>query len=318
MIGSKFDFMGRRGIATVMSGVLLLISIGSLAISGLNLGLDFTGGSLVEVGLSKEVEPEEVRQYLTGKGFNNGTVQTFGSNTELLIRMPPQPSDTTDEAEIAASQAQLGANIFQALSARYPGMVLRQSNYVGPAVGDELANDGGLALLTALIVVMFYILMRFTKQFSVGAVVALAHDVIIVLGCFSLFQWTFDLTVLAALLAVIGYSLNDTIVVSDRIRENFRKIRKNASVDIINTSLNQTLGRTLVTSMTTLFVLLALLLAGGEVIRGFASALSIGVVIGTYSSIYVAANVLLMMNISREDLLVPEPEQDSNEDGSYP
>jgi preprotein translocase subunit SecF len=197
-------------------------------------------------------------------------------------------------------------------------MVLRQSNYVGPAVGDELANDGGLALLTALIVVMFYILLRFTKQFSVGAVVALAHDVIIVLGCFSLFQWTFDLTVLAALLAVIGYSLNDTIVVSDRIRENFRKLRRGSPVDIINTSLNQTLGRTLVTSMTTLFVLLALLFAGGEVIRGFASALSIGVLIGTYSSIYVAANVLLVMNISREDLLVPEPEQDGNEDGSYP
>ena len=318
MIGSKFDFMGRRKVATIMSGILLLASVVSLSFSGLNLGLDFTGGSLVEVGLSKEVEPEEVRRYLTGQGFTNGTVQTFGSNTELLIRMPPQPSDAVDEAEIAQSQAQLGDNIFQALLTQYPGMVLRQSNYVGPAVGDELANDGGLALLTALIVVMFYILLRFTKQFSVGAVVALAHDVIIVLGCFSLFQWTFDLTVLAALLAVIGYSLNDTIVVSDRIRENFRKLRRGAPVDIINTSLNQTLGRTLVTSMTTLFVLLALLFAGGEVIRGFASALSIGVLIGTYSSIYVAANVLLVMNISREDLLVPEPEQDGNEDGSYP
>ncbi len=318
MIGSKFDFMGRRKVATIMSGILLLISVVSLSFSGLNLGLDFTGGSLVEVGLSKEVEPEEVRRYLTSEGFTNGTVQTFGSNTELLIRMPPQPSDAVDEAEIAQSQAQLGDNIFQALLTQYPGMVLRQSNYVGPAVGDELANDGGLALLTALIVVMFYILLRFTKQFSVGAVVALAHDVIIVLGCFSLFQWTFDLTVLAALLAVIGYSLNDTIVVSDRIRENFRKLRRGSPVDIINTSLNQTLGRTLVTSMTTLFVLLALLFAGGEVIRGFASALSIGVLIGTYSSIYVAANVLLVMNISREDLLVPEPEQDGNEDGSYP
>ena len=318
MIGSKFDFMGRRKVATIMSGILLLASVVSLSFSGLNLGLDFTGGSLVEVGLSKEVEPEEVRRYLTGEGFTNGTVQTFGSNTELLIRMPPQPSDAVDEAEIAQSQAQLGDNIFQALLTQYPGMVLRQSNYVGPAVGDELANDGGLALLTALIVVMFYILLRFTKQFSVGAVVALAHDVIIVLGCFSLFQWTFDLTVLAALLAVIGYSLNDTIVVSDRIRENFRKLRRGSAVDIINTSLNQTLGRTLVTSMTTLFVLLALLFAGGEVIRGFASALSIGVLIGTYSSIYVAANVLLVMNISREDLLVPEPEQDGNEDGSYP
>ncbi|MDA8952432.1 protein translocase subunit SecF [Pseudomonadales bacterium] len=318
MIGSKFDFMGRRKVATIMSGILLLASVVSLSFSGLNLGLDFTGGSLVEVGLGKEVEPEEVRRYLTGEGFTNGTVQTFGSNTELLIRMPPQPSDAVDEAEIAQSQAQLGDNIFQALLTQYPGMVLRQSNYVGPAVGDELANDGGLALLTALIVVMFYILLRFTKQFSVGAVVALAHDVIIVLGCFSLFQWTFDLTVLAALLAVIGYSLNDTIVVSDRIRENFRKLRRGSPVDIINTSLNQTLGRTLVTSMTTLFVLLALLFAGGEVIRGFASALSIGVLIGTYSSIYVAANVLLVMNISREDLLVPEPEQDGNEDGSYP
>ncbi|MDB0050280.1 protein translocase subunit SecF [Pseudomonadales bacterium] len=318
MIGSKFDFMGRRKVATIMSGILLLVSVVSLSFSGLNLGLDFTGGSLVEVGLGKEVEPEEVRRYLTGEGFTNGTVQTFGSNTELLIRMPPQPSDAVDEAEIAQSQAQLGDNIFQALLTQYPGMVLRQSNYVGPAVGDELANDGGLALLTALIVVMFYILLRFTKQFSVGAVVALAHDVIIVLGCFSLFQWTFDLTVLAALLAVIGYSLNDTIVVSDRIRENFRKLRRGSPVDIINTSLNQTLGRTLVTSMTTLFVLLALLFAGGEVIRGFASALSIGVLIGTYSSIYVAANVLLVMNISREDLLVPEPEQDGNEDGSYP
>ena len=268
MIGSKFDFMGRRKVATIMSGILLLASVVSLSFSGLNLGLDFTGGSLVEVGLSKEVEPEEVRRYLTGQGFTNGTVQTFGSNTELLIRMPPQPSDAVDEAEIAQSQAQLGDNIFQALLTQYPGMVLRQSNYVGPAVGDELANDGGLALLTALIVVMFYILLRFTKQFSVGAVVALAHDVIIVLGCFSLFQWTFDLTVLAALLAVIGYSLNDTIVVSDRIRENFRKLRRGSPVDIINTSLNQTLGRTLVTSMTTLFVLLALLFAGGEVIRG--------------------------------------------------
>lgn len=318
MIGSKFDFMGRRKVATIMSGILLLASVVSLSFSGLNLGLDFTGGSLVEVGLGKEVEPEEVRRYLTGEGFTNGTVQTFGSNTELLIRMPPQPSDAVEEAEIAQSQAQLGDNIFQALLTQYPGMVLRQSNYVGPAVGDELANDGGLALLTALIVVMFYILLRFTKQFSVGAVVALAHDVIIVLGCFSLFQWTFDLTVLAALLAVIGYSLNDTIVVSDRIRENFRKLRRGSPVDIINTSLNQTLGRTLVTSMTTLFVLLALLFAGGEVIRGFASALSIGVLIGTYSSIYVAANVLLVMNISREDLLVPEPEQDGNEDGSYP
>ena len=221
--------------------------------------------------------------------------------------MPPQADD---------DQATLGDRIYQAVAGQYDDVKLRQSNFVGPAVGQELTEDGGLALLTALIVVMLYILFRFTKQFSVGAVVALAHDVIVVLGCFAIFHWTFDLTVLAALLAVIGYSLNDTIVVSDRIRENFRKIRKALPVDVINESLNQTLGRTLVTSMTTLFVLLALLFAGGEVIRGFALALSIGVVVGTYSSIYVAANVLLAMNITREDLLVPEKEE--NPEGSYP
>ncbi|MBV26914.1 MAG: protein translocase subunit SecF [Gammaproteobacteria bacterium] len=308
----QVDFMGKRLIAMVFSAVLLTVSLGSLFFQGLNLGLDFTGGSLVEVKLASKVDPQVVRGYLVESGFANGTVQTFGSDEDLLIRVPPQ-----QELGIAG-QASLGDDIFTALAAQYPDIVLQQSNYVGPAVGDELAQDGGLALLTALLVVMLYILFRFTKQFSVGAVVALAHDVIIVLGCFSLFRWTFDLTVLAALLAVIGYSLNDTIVVSDRIRENFRRARRGAPVEIINEALNQTLGRTLVTSLTTLFVLLALLLAGGEVISGFATALSIGVVIGTYSSIYVAANVLLIMNITREDLLVPEPKQDGNEDGSYP
>ncbi|MCH1597180.1 MAG: protein translocase subunit SecF [Pseudomonadales bacterium] len=312
MSALKIDFMGKRLMATFLSGALLLVALGSLLFQGLNLGLDFTGGSLVEVKLAEKVAPQTVRSFLVNAGFTNGTVQTFGSDEDLLIRVPPQ------QGVEGTSQANLGDEIFTALSAQYPGIVLQQSNYVGPAVGDELAEDGGLALLTALLVVMVYILFRFTKQFSVGAVVALAHDVAIVLGCFSVFRWTFDLTVLAALLAVIGYSLNDTIVVSDRIRENFRRARRGAPVEIINEALNQTLGRTLVTSLTTLFVLLALLFAGGEVIRGFATALSIGVVIGTYSSIYVAANVLLAMNISREDLLVPEPEQDSNEDGSYP
>ena len=308
----QVDFMGKRLMATFLSGALLLVALGSLFSQGLNLGLDFTGGSLVEVKLAEKVAPQTVRGYLVSAGFTNGTVQTFGSDEDLLIRVPPQ------QGVDGSSQASLGDEIFTALASQYPGIVLQQSNYVGPAVGDELAEDGGLALLTALLVVMLYILFRFTKQFSVGAVVALAHDVVIVLGCFSVFRWTFDLTVLAALLAVIGYSLNDTIVVSDRIRENFRRARRGTPVEIINEALNQTLGRTLVTSLTTLFVLLALLFAGGEVIRGFATALSIGVVIGTYSSIYVAANVLLVMNITREDLLVPEPEQDGNEDGSYP
>jgi preprotein translocase subunit SecF len=303
------DFMGKRKFALVLSASLLLMALLSLGFKGLNMGLDFTGGSLLEIGFSEEIDPEEVRSYLEGAGFNNGTVQYFGTNRDLLIRMPPQPG---------ANQSSLGDEIFAALKSQYPDGVLRQSNYVGPAVGDELTEDGGLALLTALIVVMIYILFRFTKQFSVGAVVALTHDVLVVLGLFSIFQWTFDLTVLAALLAVIGYSLNDTIVVSDRIRENFRKVRKLSPVDTINLSLNQTLGRTLVTSLTTLFVLLALLFAGGEVIRGFSLALSIGVLVGTYSSIYVAATTLLAMNISREDLLVPEPDDDANVDGSYP
>ena len=305
----QIDFMGKRKYALVLSAALLVTALLSLGSKGLNMGLDFTGGSLLEVGFTEEVDPEEVRNFLQGAGFNNGTVQYFGTNRDLLIRMPPQPD---------ANQSSLGDEIFVALKSQYPEAELRQSNYVGPAVGDELTEDGGLALLTALIVVMIYILFRFTKQFSVGAVVALTHDVLVVLGLFSIFQWTFDLTVLAALLAVIGYSLNDTIVVSDRIRENFRKLRKSSPVETINQSLNQTLGRTLVTSLTTLFVLLALLFTGGEVIRGFALALSIGVMVGTYSSIYVAATTLLAMNISREDLLVPEPDDDANPDGSYP
>ena len=305
----SFDFMSKRKIATIISGILLVISVGSLSLGGLNMGLDFTGGSLVEVGFAEEVRPDDVRQSLESSGFNDGTVQYFGSNKDLLIRMPPQTVD---------NQSELGDAIFASLQQQFPEVYLRQSSYVGPAVGQELTENGGLALLAALIVVMIYILLRFTKQFSVGAVTALAHDVIIVLGFFAVFRWTFDLTVLAALLAVIGYSLNDTIVVSDRIRENFRKLHRMRPFDIINLSLNQTLGRTLVTSLTTLLVLLALLFAGGEVIRGFALALSLGVLVGTYSSIYVAANVLLAMDLTREDLLPPETGEQGNEDGSYP
>ncbi len=309
MTTPTFDFMGKRRYAVVFSVILIILSIGELALNGLNLGLDFTGGTMVELGFDNEVDAEEVRSVLNENGFVNGTVQYFGSNRDILIRVPPQ-------ADI--DQSTMGDSIFQTMQAAYDGVSLRQSNFVGPAVGQELTEDGGLALLAALIVVMLYILVRFTKQFSIGAVVALAHDVVVVLGFFALFNWTFDLTVLAALLAVIGYSLNDTIVVSDRIRENFRKIRKRTPVEVINESLNQILGRTLVTSMTTLFVLLALLFAGGEVIRGFALALSIGVVVGTYSSIYVAANMLLALNISREDLLVPEVEKEENPEGTYP
>ena len=295
-----FDFMSKRRIALGLSLVLLSVSIGSFFVQGMNLGLDFTGGSLVEIGFESEIETELVRDHLVDAGFENGTVQYFGSNRDLLIRVPPT---------IGQEGAQLSDQIYSSISERFPGASLRQASFVGPAVGDELAEDGGLALLAALIVVMIYILFRFTKLFSIGAVTALAHDVVIVLGVFSFLQWTFDLTVLAALLAVIGYSLNDTIVVSDRIRENFRRLAKRSALDTVNKSLNQTLGRTLVTSLTTLFVLVSLLIFGGEVIRGFASALTIGVVIGTYSSIYVAASVLLGLGIKREDLLVPETEE---------
>lgn len=299
----NIDFMAKRKISGAISIALVLASLVTMAVTGLNLGLDFTGGTLVEVEFTESANPNEIRQLLETNGYQNGVVQYFGTERDLLIRMPPQ----TDTA-----QANLGDEILSVLRSAHPDVVMRQSNYVGPAVGEELTEDGGLALLAALFVVMIYIFFRFTKQFAVGAVVALIHDVLIVLGIFAIAQRTFDLSVLAALLAVIGYSLNDTIVVSDRIRENFRKIRKGASVDVINTSLNQTLGRTLVTSMTTLFVLLALLFAGGEMIRGFALALTIGVVVGTYSSIYVAANMLLVMNITREDLLIPEKDSPEN------
>lgn len=295
----NIDFMGKRKIAATISILLIVFSLGTLLLQGLNLGLDFTGGTLVEVEFVEPTAPADIRELLDAAGFENGIVQYFGTERDLLIRMPPQSS---------VEQAQLGDELLATLYAQHPEVVLRQSNYIGPAVGEELTEDAGLALIAALAVIMLYILFRFTKQFSIGAVAALVHDVVLTLGVFSLFRWTFDLSVLAAVLAVIGYSLNDTIVVSDRIRENFRKIRKGTIVDVINKSLNQTLGRTLVTSSTTLFVLVSLLVAGGETIRGFAAALTIGVIIGTYSSIYIASNILILLKITREDLLVPEKE----------
>ncbi len=300
---TTIDFMGKRKISGWISAALVLLSVITIFVDGLNLGLDFTGGTLVEVEFADTANPDEVRQILETSGYENGMVQYFGTERDLLIRMPPQG----DKA-----QADLGDGILSTLRSVHPDVVMRQSNYVGPAVGDELTEEGGLAMLAALFVVMIYILFRFTKQFAIGAVVALIHDVLIVLGVFSIMHWTFDLSVLAAVLAVIGYSLNDTIVVADRIRENLRKIRRTSPFDVINISLNQTLVRTLVTSGTTLLVLLALLFAGGEMIRGFALALTIGIVVGTYSSIYIAANILLFMNITREDLLVPEKENPEN------
>ena len=296
---TTLDFMGKRHVASVASVLLVLISIVSVAFFGIHRGLDFTGGALVEFGFPQAVDPEAVRVVLEAEGFANGVVQNYGSETDLLVRMPPVAG---------VDQSDLGNEIAAVLARAFPGVALRRSEFVGPAVGEELTQNGGLALLVALGVVMIYIMWRFTGKFAVGAVAALVHDVLIVVGAFSVFRWTFNLPELAALLAVIGYSLNDTIVVSDRIRENFRTVRRGAPIDIVNRSLNQTLGRTLVTSLTTLMVLGALLFAGGEQISGFATALGIGVLVGTYSSIYVAANVLLAMGVSKQDLALPEKE----------
>ena len=301
------DFMGKRHLAAIFSGLILVGSIGALALLGVNRGLDFTGGTLIEVGFGESVEPTTVRNILSDAGYTNAVVQKFGSETDILIRVPP-----TSVAAGTGSQTILGDQISAALGARIGKVELRRSEFVGPAVGDELTEDAGLALLAALGMIMVYIMFRFTGKFALGAVAALIHDVIITIGAFAAFQWTFNLPELAALLAVIGYSLNDTIVVSDRIRENFRSTRRGTSAEIIYYSLIQTLARTLVTSLTTLLVLVALLVAGGEQIAGFARALTIGVVIGTYSSIYVAATVLLTLQLSRQDLAVPEKESADN------
>ncbi|MGB1341616.1 MAG: protein translocase subunit SecF [Pseudomonadales bacterium] len=292
-----------RKIAAITSISLMVVAISSLALQSLNWGLDFTGGTLVEVSYPASVNPEQIRLELDTAGWNGHVVQYFGSDRDILVRMPPQKNLSDKD------NARLGDSLFASLVGLSNGDVeLRRSEFVGPAVGEELANQGGLGLLAALGMVLLYVSFRFQLKFALGAVVALFHDVLFTLGIFSLIRWEFDLTVLAALLAVIGYSLNDTIVVSDRIRENFRSARRGKPVDVIDESLNQTLGRTLITSATTLLVLFALLLLGGELIRGFAIALIIGVVIGTYSSIYVAANVLLLMKLSREDLMVPVKE----------
>ena len=301
------DFMGKRHLALIFSGLILAGSILALAFQGVNRGLDFTGGTLIEVGFSESVDPTTVRNILSDAGYTNAVVQNFGSETDILIRVPPNTV-----AAGTGGQTRLGDQISAALGAQIGKVELRRSEFVGPAVGEELTEDAGLALLAALGMIMVYIMFRFTGKFALGAVAALIHDVIITIGAFAAFQWTFNLPELAALLAVIGYSLNDTIVVSDRIRENFRSTRRGTSAEIINYSLNQTLARTLVTSLTTLLVLVALLLAGGEQIAGFARALTIGVLIGTYSSIYVAATVLLTLQLSRQDLAVPEKESADN------
>ncbi len=296
------DFMGLRKVALIISLILILISVGSLFARGLNLGIDFTGGTVMEIGYPKAKNPDVVRMLLQDNGYD-GIVQHFGSASEIMIRLAPQKGEGNDTAE---AKAKLSNDVLAILQAETPQADLRRVEFVGPQIGEELREQGGLAMLMALGGILIYVALRFEYRFSVGAVAALVHDVIIVIGFFALTQIEFDLTVLAAILAVIGYSLNDTIVVFDRQRENFRIMRKETPTEVLNISLNQTLSRTLITSLTTLIVVLALYFLGSEVIAAFAIALIVGIVIGTYSSIYVASNLLLVMGITKEALIPPE------------
>jgi len=293
----NISFMNYRHYATIGSLVLLLISVGSLSFKGLNLGLDFSGGTLIEVSYEEAADLVDIRDLMTNNGFDDFQVVNFGSNSDVLIKVADKNGNS-----------QLGDVIYKFLLEADPSTELKRIEFVGPQIGSELRDQGGLGMLVALGMILLYVAFRFQYKFALGAVAALAHDVVIILGLFSVFSWDFDLTVLAALLAVIGYSLNDTIVVSDRIRENFRGERGFDPDEIVNRSINQTLSRTLITSLTTLLVLLALFFFGGDMIRGFSQALIIGVLVGTYSSIYVVANMLLGLSITQDDLAIPEPE----------
>jgi len=293
----NIPFMSYRKFATIGSLVLLVISIGSLSFKGLNLGLDFSGGTLIEVSYEEATDLVDIRDLMTNNGFDDFQVVNFGSNSDVLIKVADKNGNS-----------QLGDVIYKFLLDADPSTELKRIEFVGPQIGSELRDQGGLGMLVALGMILLYVAFRFQYKFALGAVAALAHDVVIILGLFSLLSWDFDLTVLAALLAVIGYSLNDTIVVSDRIRENFRGERGFEPDEIVNRSINQTLSRTLITSLTTLLVLFALFFFGGDMIRGFSQALIIGVLVGTYSSIYVVANMLLGLSITQDDLAIPEPE----------
>lgn len=294
----EIDFMGLRKPAMGLSGFLIMVSLISLVTLKLNLGIDFTGGSIIEVRYQQPVELQPIREVLDDNGFGDAIVQHFGSAKEVLIRLVPKVEQ--DKAELSSQIIGLLNQVSES------AIDVRRVDFVGPQVGEELTEDGGLAVLYALIAVLIYVSIRFEYRFSLGAVAALIHDVLITLGVFSILQLDFDLSVLAAILAVIGYSLNDTIVVFDRVRENFRKIRKKSAEEITNISINQTISRTLKTSLTTLLVLFSLFFLGGEVIHAFALALIIGVIVGTYSSIYVATTTALLLGITRKDLMLPE------------
>lgn len=292
------NFTGKRNIALIFSALMIIASIASIAFKGLNFGIDFTGGTVIEVGYPEATDVEKIRQSLINAKFE-ATVQHFGTAKDVLIRLTPQEGE---------DKAKIGDKVFEVLKATDPKVELRRVEFVGPQIGDELRDQGGTAMLLALAGILIYVTLRFEFRFSVGAIIALIHDVVITIGFFSITGVEFDLTILAAVLAIIGYSLNDTIVVFDRVRENYLKLRKASSEESVNISINQTLSRTIVTSLTTLLVLVALFIFGGEVIHGFSLAMIIGVVIGTYSSIYVASSSLLMMGVTREALLPPEKE----------
>ena len=302
----QLDFLGRRRAAMFLSAGLLAVSLLSLAVRGLDFGIDFTGGTLIEVGYPVPAELQPIREALRGAGFEEAAVQHFGTVRDVLVRLAPR-------AEL--SRAELSSEVLGVLQAQ-EGVELRRVEFVGPQVGEELTEQGGLAMLIALFGILVYVWLRFEYRFALGAIAAIVHDVVITLGFFSVLGLEFDLTVLAAVLAVIGYSLNDTIVVFDRVRENFRRIRRGSTEEVMNRSLNQTLARTLMTSLTTLLVLAALFILGGELIRGFAAALVVGVVIGTYSSIYVASVAALTLGVSRADLLPVKKE--GADDGAAP
>jgi preprotein translocase subunit SecF len=292
---TTIDFMGQRKMALIFSGVLLLVSVISFGVRGLNYGIDFTGGTLIEVGYPDSADLVQVRADLTAAGFPGAIVQYFGTTHDVLVRLAPRGD---------LSKAELSSNVLRVLKkGGGDDMELRRVEFVGPQVGEELTEQGGLAMLIALGAILVYVSLRFQWKFSLGAVAALFHDVIITIGFFSLLGLEFDLTVLAAILAVIGYSLNDTIVVFDRVRENFRTMRKGTAIQIFNASLNQTLSRTLMTSLTTLLVLVALFFLGGELIHEFSTALIVGVIIGTYSSIYVASTSALALGVIKADLM---------------
>ncbi|MDX1490655.1 MAG: protein translocase subunit SecF [Pseudohongiellaceae bacterium] len=299
--------MSKARLFGILSILTLVISVGSLFVRSLELGLDFTSGSLVEVAYSQPVLVADVSDALVAAGYTDAQVVAFGSDQDVLIRLPVD--DSLSEEEMANQLVNLGDNIIAALAVATDAEIeLSRLEFVGPRVGEELAESGGMGLLVALGIVMIYVAIRFQSKFAIAAVAALFHDVLFTLGIFSLFQIQFDLTVLAAVLAIIGYSINDTIVVFDRIRENFRTMRKGTPYELINLSLNQTLSRTVITAFTTLLVVIAMLIMGGESIEGFAIALTIGIVVGTYSSVYIASSLLLRLNVSKEDLMVPEKE----------